>query len=78
MSSEDLNMEPIQDISINNRGIGKYKGYDSKRWSSENADVFNSTFDIVPAQYNNTSSIARIRFVSFSAENSIEILLYEK
>ena len=56
--------------------IEEFKGYESKKWSPENVDFFNPTFDIMLAQYNSGSITGR-GIILFFAENNFEILSYE-
>ena len=76
VSCSDLNLERSQDIYIDNMSIEEFKGYESKKWSPENVNFINPTFDIIPAQYN-SGSITRRGIIRFFAENNFEILSYE-
>ena len=76
VSFADLNLERRQDIYIDNMGVEEFKGYESKKWGSENVNFFNPAFDIMPAQYN-SGSITRRGIICFFAENNFETLSYE-
>ena len=75
--SANFNRERGQDIYTDDVGIEDFKGYGSKRWGSENANVYNPMFDIVLVRYN-SDSITKKGITPSSVENNFEILSYEK